>query len=193
MDIQHITGSDYPTSTWAGGITRQIAIYPEDAQYADRDFAWRLSSARVDLEQSDFTPLPDYDRFIAVLAGSIQLSHEGGAWVQLAPYRAHAFDGAAATRCLGRCTDFNLMLRKDTCQGSLEAVTLLPRDTLTLHKPGQHALAVFCAQGEALVQENENAFHLQPDDTLVLQEDAGDLTLTSAPGAVLMVARIQQV
>ena len=124
MHIQHLTAGEYVTSTWAGGITRQIAIRPPGAQYSQRDFLWRLSSAQVDLEESDFTALPDYRRYIAVLAGEIRLSHQGGPWIELPAFRVHAFDGAHATRCLGRCTDFNLMLRKGRCEGSMAALEL---------------------------------------------------------------------
>ncbi|NLD34221.1 MAG: HutD family protein, partial [Clostridiales bacterium] len=90
MDVLHLTGVDYAQSIWAGGITRQIAIRPSGANYTDRLFLWRLSSARVDLEASDFTALPDYERHIAVLAGEIRLSHDGGPWIELPPFRVHA-------------------------------------------------------------------------------------------------------
>lgn len=41
--------------------------------YADRDFLWRLSSAKVELDHSDFTPLPDYERLISVLHGDLDM------------------------------------------------------------------------------------------------------------------------
>ena len=55
----HLTKDDYVVSQWSGGTTTQLAIAPSGAQYGDRAFLWRLSSATVDLEESDFTPLPD--------------------------------------------------------------------------------------------------------------------------------------
>ena len=189
MDILHIDGRAYPTSTWAGGITRQIAIRPEGAQYADRSFTWRLSSARVDLDESDFTKLQDY-RFISVLQGDIQLSHDGGPWSALKPYQVHFFDGGAATRCLGRCTDFNLMLRKGVCQGSLEAKMMPEGGTLTLTKPRGHTLAGYCAEGSAAAETGDESWQLATDDSLLLEGDAGTLNLTSGAGATLMVSRV---
>ena len=41
--------------------------------YADRDFIYRVSSATVDLEVSDFTALPDYNRLISVLDGDLDM------------------------------------------------------------------------------------------------------------------------
>ena len=57
-----LTPADFVTSTWSGGTTTQLAIAPEGAVYAERSFLWRVSSATVELETSDFTPLPDYNR-----------------------------------------------------------------------------------------------------------------------------------
>ena len=51
-----LTQKDYVVSQWSGGTTTQIAIAPQGAQYGDRTFLWRLSSATVDLDASDFTP-----------------------------------------------------------------------------------------------------------------------------------------
>ena len=69
MEWKLLTQADQVTTTWSGGTTTQLAIAPEGAVYADRDFLWRLSSAKVELEHSDFTPLPDYNRLISVLHG----------------------------------------------------------------------------------------------------------------------------
>ena len=71
MNWKLLTKTEYVTTSWSGGTTTQLAISPEGAVYADRDFLWRLSSATVELERSDFTPLPDYNRFLAVLDGKI--------------------------------------------------------------------------------------------------------------------------
>ena len=122
--IQKLTSGDYAVSAWSGGTTTQLAIYPENAVYADRDFLWRVSSATVDLEDSDFTPLPDYDRLIATLEGEIVLTHNGGAPLRLRPLEVHAFSGADATHSVGRCRDFNLMLRRGRASGTMEALHL---------------------------------------------------------------------
>ena len=78
MALFHMTPDNYIVSQWSGGTTTQVAIAPEGAVYADRDFLWRISSASVDLDESDFTALPDYHRWISTLKGGMTLSHEGG-------------------------------------------------------------------------------------------------------------------
>ena len=119
MTIQHLTPSDYITTKWSGGLTTQLGIAPASAVYADRDFLWRLSSATVEDAESDFTALPDYERLISTLEGTIELNHNGGEKLTLNPYEVHRFDGGDNTHSWGCCRDFNLMLRKGKCEGKI--------------------------------------------------------------------------
>lgn len=97
---------------WSGGITTQLAIWPEDADYASRRFDWRISSAAVEDERSTFTPLPGVHRHIMTLGGEMTLTHEGIRTRMLKPLSdVEEFEGEWRTTSVGRCTDFNLMLR----------------------------------------------------------------------------------
>ena len=152
--MKKLTSADYAVSAWSGGTTTQLAIWPPEAKYADRDFLWRISSATVDLEESDFTPLPDYDRLIATLEGDIVLTHNGGAPLTLRPLEVHAFSGADATLSRGRCRDFNLMLRRGKVTGSREAMRLtenaisLPLDCSAGNLPANTAhVLLYCVEG----------------------------------------------
>ena len=124
MTLTRLTPEDYITTRWSGGATTELLIRPRGAAYAQRAFLCRISSATVELDESTFTPLPDYDRLIATLEGEIDLIHDGGDSIHLRPYEVHAFDGGSDTRCQGRCRDFNLMLRKGRAKGSLLPLTV---------------------------------------------------------------------
>ena len=39
---QLIKGSERKVSLWAGGSSSQICIWPQDAQYAERNFLYRI-------------------------------------------------------------------------------------------------------------------------------------------------------
>lgn len=174
-----LTPEDYASSAWSGGLTRQIAIFPEDAGYAARDFLWRISSAEVALEESDFTHLPDYDRLIAPLKGAMILTHGGGAPVRLTPFQVHAFDGGAATHSRGRCTDFNLMLRKGAADGTMEAVRL--PECAGPWQPDFRAeeVLVFCGEGCCAVSEPTGRTELAAGEALRLGgAGVGSLTLS---------------
>lgn len=112
MDIRHLTPADYRTSRWSGGTTTEIFIWPADADYAARRFAVRISSATVELEESDFTALPGVTRYIVPLAGGFTLTHPEGQPVIMEPLDApYRFSGEIPTHCVGKATDFNLMLK----------------------------------------------------------------------------------
>ena len=157
--FQKLSPRDYTVSRWSGGTTTQIAIFPPEAKYADRDFLWRISSATVDLEESDFTALPDYERLISTLAGEIVLTHNGGAPLTLRPFEVHAFSGADATHSRGRCTDFNLMLRRGRAAGTMEALRVSNTPTkldagisvACPPIPAAEQLLLYCAEGTAHV------------------------------------------
>mgnify|MGYP002517977608 CR=1 FL=1 len=190
VKLTHLTPADYVTSAWSGGKTIQIAIGPAGAVYANRDFLWRLSSATVDLEESDFTALPDYSRLIAPLRGEMRLSHNGGPAVELAPYQVHAFDGADATHSWGRCTDFNLMLRKGVCEGSVAPVLLSEGECLSIPAEG-NTVILYCAEGNAAVRAGGSQLTLRPGEAALLTDAAGTVLTAENGPASLMAAHIR--
>lgn len=123
MEVKKIGRDACRVSSWSGGTTTELSIAPENGDYQSRDFLWRLSSATVELEESVFTPLTDFDRIILTLEGEMDICHDGGPWIHLEELSPHRFDGASETRSRGRVTDFNLMLRKGACTGELEALS----------------------------------------------------------------------
>lgn len=148
-----LTPADYRTTAWSGGTTTQLAIAPEGAVYADRDFLWRVSSAAVRLPESDFTPLPDYVRLISTLEGEIDLSHNGGAFLHLRPLEIHRFDGADRTVSRGQCTDFNLMLRKGRADGTVAAFVFDGTPQILTFERGLSTVLVFCVSGSVTAEE----------------------------------------
>ena len=182
---------DYVVSAWSGGTTTQLAIAPEGALYADRSFLWRVSSAAVELEESEFTALPDYRRLIATLEGEISLRHDGGEPLLLRPLEVHGFDGAWATRSAGRCRDFNLMLRKGRAEGEMEALSLEESRTLPADPRGGEQL-LFCVRGRCRVESREDEALLQPGESLLTAAERPLLLEPEAPGTVLMRCRMRR-
>ncbi len=214
--LQKRTKADYVVSKWSGGTTTQLAIFPPTAYYADRDFLWRVSSATVDLEESDFTPLPDYDRLIATLEGGIELTHNGGPTLTLRPLEVHAFSGGDVTHSRGRCRDFNLMLRRGRVTGTMEVLHLSAAPTnLSVGTsiacpppPAPEQVLLYCVEGPAYVGAAIGrppeaissdpyagtgiacppSLHLLPGESILLSAPDA-LTLTGP--AVLMLCRIK--
>ena len=110
MEIEILRRTEQVTGVWSGGTTTQLAIWPPEADYKRGDFKWRISTACVEQEESIFTPLPGFHRYLMLLKGSIRLIYENHGEVILNPFEQSDFDGSWRTISKGKCTDFNLML-----------------------------------------------------------------------------------
>ena len=189
-----LTKERYVTTLWSGGTTTQLAIAPEGAVYADRDFLWRLSSAGVELDHSDFTPLPDYNRLISILRGEMKLKIGEGEPFPLEPLQLCAFDGGVPVESWGKCADYNLMMRKGACEGSAQGLKMEADSTLAwsapVFAPQSHknlTLAIFCARGDVTV----DGLTAREGETLLCREaENGWVELKSREGAQLLCAAI---
>lgn len=173
MKVTWIDPTSQIVSRWSGGTTTQLAICPSDALYADREFLWRISSAVVELPESDFTPLPDYDRILMILDGELSLSHDGGEEYILHPLEQTSFDGASHTFSRGQVTDFNLMMRKGRCTGHIEARVLsgiVWRNAIS-REFDSHLL--YCVEGEAEISFGETAYHIAKGEALLIESGEG--------------------
>ena len=112
MEYKLYRESDFRVSNWTGGKTKQLAIFPESASYLERNFLWRLSTATCEKEESLFSRLPDFDRVLMVLEGSVVLAHQDVRVARLQELEQDRFDGAYTTKSFGRITDYNLMVAK---------------------------------------------------------------------------------
>ena len=194
MKWELITQEQYVTTLWSGGTTTQLAIAPEGAVYADRDFLWRLSSAKVELEHSDFTPLPDYNRLISILSGELELKIGAGERFPLRPLQLCSVDGGVPVESWGRCTDFNLMVRKGAAQAAAQELRLEAGSTLFWSAPvlasesfSARTLAIYCARGGVSADGTP-----AKEGQLLLCREAEDapVKLTAEGGAALMAAVI---
>lgn len=123
MKVEIIKKNKQITTDWSGGTTTELYIYPQEAQYAKRDFLFRISSAACMNVISTFTKLPGVRRTLMVLDGHIMLIHEGHHQAILQPFDQDSFSGDWESACIGKCTDFNLMLREN-CRGAVNKCSL---------------------------------------------------------------------
>ncbi|MEA4933182.1 MAG: HutD family protein [Lawsonibacter sp.] len=196
MEWTLLTRNQYVTTRWSGGTTTQLAIAPEGAAYAAREFLWRLSSAQVELDHSDFTPLPDYNRLISVLEGQLDMKIGEGKRAPLSPFTVRSFDGGVPVESWGRCTDFNLMLRKGACQGMAQSLILEPGAccawTAPVAAPLEYprcTVALYCVSG--ILRLPEAGVQAASGELLVCREaNAEAVSMESKEGAAVMAAVI---
>lgn len=133
LDFKVITNSEQSVSDWSGGTTTELFIYPEGSDYKKRNFGFRISSAKVNLDQSTFTSLPGVHRIIMVLDGEMKLVYKDHYDINLCKYDQDSFDGEWTTQSYGKVTDFNLMT-KDDYNGSVESINIDGFSMLRLDK-----------------------------------------------------------
>lgn len=173
-DVKVIAKEQQKTSTWSGGTTTQLAIYPEDGDYGSRNFIWRLSSATVEAEESVFTSLPGIDRIIMILEGEIELEHQGHYKKILGKFDQDSFSGGWTTKSIGQATDFNLMM-KEGCQGKLEAVILEKDEVRTIAFESKEGFAnsvqaLYSVKGPITIEfPGKESFQLQQGDMAIIR------------------------
>ena len=181
---------NYNTSRWSGGQTRELAIYPARSRYLDRNFIWRLSSATVETEESDFSKLPDYDRVLMVLDGEVVLSYEGQRVARLKELEQDRFDGAWRTKSFGKITDFNLMVRKGN-EGYIDLIYPEPEkkeytSAFTTKLPMiTHAL--YCKEGYAVVSCGGETHMVSEGQLLVMEYDRDEEVSYSVMGEGIII------
>lgn len=92
---------------------------------------WRISCARIDIDESTFTLLPAISRIIMIIDGKLKLKHEGHLKVKLSPFEQDSFSGEWNTKSYGKVTDFNLMMNPE-CEGSLEAILVNKKQSINI-------------------------------------------------------------
>ncbi|SMF03085.1 HutD/Ves family protein [Pseudogulbenkiania subflava] len=169
-----------------GGVTREIAVFPEGAGMDD--FVWRVSLADV-AAAGPFSRFPGVDRTLVLLSGDGMVLHQddGTQHALARPLELAVFAGETpidATLHGGATRDFNLMLRRDAARGRVEVWQGAGRHVLD-----GDVVLLFCAQGRVELSLGDDApMALEADDTLRLDAAAALACRVEGDGALLAVS-----
>ena len=144
--MRHLRPEDYRVMPWknGGGVTTEIAIYPEGTGISGAGFTWRVSIADVAVD-GPFSRFPGYDRHIMTIAGNgMKLEAAGCGAIDLSWWfvpQEFSGDWDVEGRLIdGPVRDFNLMVARERAEGTLVVEKLVERaryvaggDTLLLH------------------------------------------------------------
>lgn len=169
-DIKVIKKGDYATSTWSGGTTSEICIYPEDAIYKDLNFNYRISSATVDVEESNFTKLDGVYRFITPLDGELKLTHDNTNFVNLNAFEVYEFKGDIDTNSYGKVRDFNLMLANGT-DGKLENHLIKDELKIKTSKESVDHIVLFSYDKDVTITIDNNDYKISGMEAIVVKAD----------------------
>lgn len=169
--IKLIKKENLSTSKWSGGTTTQLYIYPENELYENRNFTFRISSAKVDLEESTFTKLPNIKRRIMILDGKLKLIHENHHSVTLEKFQQDTFYGHWNTKSYGKVTDFNLMLNENA-DGFIEHINLENEKIINAYKNDKYnntTEVFYCVKGKINISINNEREELKAGDVAIIK------------------------
>ena len=193
MSYAIIRADKFKTINWSGGISTQLYIYPETSDYALRNFDFRLSTARVEVEKSNFTPLPGVSRKIMILDGEIEISHKKHYTKKLQQFDVDAFEGDWETSSIGICTDFNLMTRGNT-KGKLSSISLLKNKTTNFKAFKEYSkIIVYLYSGKiTFLFEKEELIFNQGELLILDKKDTNSVIFNAIYNSELIVSKISK-
>ncbi|WP_294375505.1 HutD family protein [uncultured Clostridium sp.] len=174
MKYKILNENDYKLTKWSGGYTKELYIYPETAEYKERNFMFRISSATVENEESVFTKLNGISRVLMPITGKLKLIHKNRYEKTLEKFEVENFSGDWDTTSYGKAADFNLMTNSK-CTGTLEHFMVLNNDKCLLKiKPKQHRKTIeyiynlgkevfICIEDKRVILNNKETFMFDLD------------------------------
>ena len=171
-NISLLRAKDFQVSDWSGGKTKQLYLSPPTGHYGKRDFDYRLSTATVELAESQFSDLSGFHRILMSLDHTLHL-HNASRQEEtvLAPFTPYFFEGSDSITSRGTCTDFNLIY-SDHYQGQMLAIS--DREELSQDEAIQfiYALSDLMVTGTGLPSLN-----LETGQLLIVEKEAQETEL----------------
>lgn len=166
MESKLIRKEDFKSKKWSGGETSQIYIYPEHVEYPDLDFLFRISSATIEIEKSEFSHLDGIYRYISTLENTIELSHDDIGYKKIKPFEIYEFKGDISTFSKGKTRDFNLMI-SESVRAKIEAIKI-EKDKILEFKGDSKFIFLF-NYGEGVNLFIDKPYALKAMDTILIK------------------------
>ena len=171
-NVTLLRAKDFQVSDWSGGKTKQLYLSPPAGHYGKREFDYRLSTATVELAESQFSDLSGFHRILMSLDHTLHL-HNASRQEEtvLAPFTPYFFEGSDFITSRGTCTDFNLIY-SDHYQGQMLAIS--DREKLSQDEAIQfiYALSDLMVTGIGLPSLN-----LETGQLLIVEKEAQETEL----------------
>ncbi|MDQ3191118.1 MAG: HutD family protein [Bacteroidota bacterium] len=190
--FQLIKKSDLRTSSWLGGTTTQLLIFPESAEYQKFNFDFRISIATVEIEESTFTVMPKVTRHLMILKGALELEHIEKYKIRMNKFDVCTFSGEWPTKAKGKVTDFNLMTTGST-KGKLESLKLTKGENNEILKSKNESLSgIYLYKGKLILKYKNETITLKKGDFLLLKWlDNPSCLINAQDSSEIVISRLE--
>ncbi|AYN03315.1 HutD family protein [Flavobacterium sp. 140616W15] len=162
MNISLFPKKDSAVSIWSGGLTYEYMIYPKTANYAERDFIFRISSATIEQEPSIFTRFKGYHRYLVMLDNSLHVEVNKDKKLY-EKYEIMEFNSDDEVTSYTKGIDFNWMVSEKVSHHKLK---------ITSSNQNSNAPVVILFSLHAtVIKINEKPYDLNPYDLLVIENE----------------------
>ncbi|MEK6494108.1 HutD family protein [Myroides odoratimimus] len=177
MTIELIKKEEITANVWSGGKTNEYVIYPKGAQYANKDFMFRISSATIEAVPSEFTRFKGYKRYLSMLEGDLELYRQGKE-EYYTPNSLFSFGSEEEIISYSLGKDFNLMLH----QSIKDEIVEISSDGVNIN-----AVYLFIfALADNTVVVNDVCYSMQKYDCLlIVNEESNEISITLAQKAII--------
>ncbi|WP_343589141.1 HutD family protein [Flavobacterium sp.] len=160
MNIQLLSKKNTKPSIWSGGLTYEYMIYPKTAIYANRDFAFRISSATIEQTPSEFTKFKGYHRYLVMLDNTldVEVNKEKKAYGK---YEIMEFNSDDEVTSFTKGSDFNWMVSEKISRHKLEIANS--------NQNCNAEMVIVFSLDTTVITINEKPHHLEPYDLLVIE------------------------
>lgn len=141
----------HKVSNWSGGTTTELFIFPANATVSEQNFDYRISTAQVRVEKSEFTLFPGYHRKLAILEGKLNIQHNQEAQYVLKEGDQTSFEGNYLTCGEGQVVDFNVIY-KDEYTVEIRFINDLQE---SVFMEGNELIGFYCVNGSVQWDEKK--------------------------------------
>lgn len=191
MNYQFIPSSSHLTTKWTGGTTTQLFIYPAESSVEARNFDFRISTAKVEVSESTFTPFLGYHRTLLILEGGIEIRHKSHHQKVLNKFDQDFFKGDWETSSRGTCIDFNV-IHKPSIANSTNALTLSKGEAKQLDFFSDW-LVVYVHKGLIKFWSKNTEYVISAGELLVISEfENGTIELIGIENSEVILVRLSK-
>ncbi|WP_343697572.1 HutD family protein [Flavobacterium sp.] len=162
MNITLFSKKDTKPSIWSGGLTYEYMIYPKTANYSDRDFGFRISSATIEQTPSEFTKFKGYHRYLVMLDNDLQIEVNKEKKIY-GKYEIMEFDSDDEVTSFTKGTDFNWMVSEKISHHKLEIANN--------NQNCNAEIAIVFSLDTTVITINEKPYRLETNDLLVIENE----------------------